>query len=88
MELFIYLFFQAYGENRISIGTNSNLPNSIANDRIRVEKSEYGEKLPNAPNSPNAGPMLFTQEMAAVKVVSILIPSSEIASIVTIVTMM
>ena len=83
-----YFLLQVIGENSIIIGIISRRPKSIESERTIFEKYENPEKLPIGPMLPNAGPMLLTQEMAAVIFVSKLNPSTDIAKTVAIISTM
>ena len=62
-------------------GNTSSLPSSIEKARTILENAEYVEKLPIGPTASNPGPTLLIQVTAAVILVSILSPSTEMSTV-------
>ena len=75
-----FLFLHTHGENKIIIGTNSNLPANISNINTHLEKALNVPKFSIGPTPSRPGPMLLSVAATAVKFVSKLPFSKEIKS--------
>ena len=78
--IYIYYFFQVFGENRTSIGKTSNLPASISKISTSFVGAEKKPKFPAGPTKFSPGPTLLMVAATAEKLVVKSYPSMETAS--------